>query len=64
MKVDKQGNLYCTGPGGVWIFTPEGKHLGTIQPEEIPANVAWGDEDGKNALHDRANRPLPNQVER
>ena len=47
MKVDKQGNLYCTGPGGVWIFTPEGKHLGTIQPAEIPANVAWGDADGK-----------------
>jgi gluconolactonase len=40
------GNLYGTGPGGVWIFSPEGKHLGTIQPEEVPANVGWGD-DGK-----------------
>ena len=46
LKVDKQGNIYAAGPGGVWIFTPEGKHLGTIQPEEVPANVAWGD-DGK-----------------
>jgi gluconolactonase len=46
LKVDKQGNIYATGPGGVWIFNPEGKHLGTIQPEEVPANVAWGD-DGK-----------------
>ena len=47
MKVDSAGNLYCTGPGGVLIFTPEGKHLGTIQPAEQPANVAWGDADGK-----------------
>lgn len=46
LKLDKNGNLYATGPGGVWIFTPDGKHLGTIQPEEVPANVAWGD-DGK-----------------
>ena len=46
LKLDKQGNLYCTGPGGVWIFTPDGTHLGTIRPEQVPANVAWGD-DGK-----------------
>jgi gluconolactonase len=46
LKLDKQGNLYATGPGGVWIFTPEGTHLGSIQPQEVPANVAWGD-DGK-----------------
>jgi len=42
LKVDKQGNVYCTGPGGVWIFNPEGGHLGTIQPDEVPANVGWG----------------------
>ena len=47
MKVDSEGNLYCTGPGGVMIFTPEGQHLGTIQPAEQPSNVAWGDADGK-----------------
>ena len=47
MKVDVNGNLYCTGPGGIWIFSPEGKHLGTIQPPEVPANCAWGDADGK-----------------
>ncbi|MEX2301638.1 MAG: SMP-30/gluconolactonase/LRE family protein [Bryobacterales bacterium] len=47
LKLDKRGNLYCTGPGGVWIFAPDGKHLGTIQPEQVPANVAWGD-DGKS----------------
>ena len=47
LKVDSQGNVYCTGPGGVWIFSPEGKHLGTIQPAEVPANCHWGDADAK-----------------
>ena len=47
MKIDQKGNLYCTGPGGVWIFSPAGKHLGTIQPPETPANLAWGDADGR-----------------
>ena len=47
LKLDAKGNLYCTGPGGVWIFSPEGKHLGSIQPPETPANVGWGDADGK-----------------
>ena len=44
MKVDVNGNLFATGPGGVWIFSPEGDHLGTIKPDEVPANVAWGDD--------------------
>jgi gluconolactonase len=47
MKVDAQGNVYGTGPGGIWIFSPEGKHLGTIKPTEVPANCNWGD-DGKS----------------
>jgi gluconolactonase len=47
MKVDQKGNVYGTGPGGVWVFSPEGKHLGTIKPPETPANCAWGDADGK-----------------
>jgi gluconolactonase len=46
LKVDSQGNVYATGPGGVWIFAPDGKHLGTIKPTEVPANCGWGD-DGK-----------------
>jgi gluconolactonase len=46
MKVDVQGNVYVTGPGGVWVFSPEGKHLGTIKPPETPANCGWA-EDGK-----------------
>jgi gluconolactonase len=46
MKIDAEGNLWATGPGGIWVFTPGGKHLGTIKPPEQPANCAWGD-DGK-----------------
>ena len=45
-KGDAQGNVYTTGPGGVWVLSPAGKHLGTIKPPETPANCAWG-EDGK-----------------
>ena len=42
-----KGNLYGAGPGGVWIISPEGKHLGTIKVPEPVSNVAWGDKDGK-----------------
>ena len=47
MKVDEKGNLYSTGPGGIWIMSPAGKHLGTIAFPEVPANLAFGDADGK-----------------
>ena len=43
MKVDCLGNLWCTGPGGVWVFSPDGEHLGSLRvPERQTANVAWG----------------------
>ena len=44
MKVDRAGNLFATGPGGVWIIAPDGTHLGTISTSEVTANVAWGDD--------------------
>ena len=47
LKVDQQGNLYVSGPGGIWILSAEGQHLGTIKPPRLPTNFAWGDEDGK-----------------
>ena len=47
MKVDARGNLYVSGPGGVWVISDEGRHLGTIQLPELPANFAWGDADGR-----------------
>lgn len=42
MKVDLRGNLYVTGPDGIWIWSPEGEHVGTILMPEQPANLAWG----------------------
>jgi gluconolactonase len=47
LKVDQLGHLYASGPGGIWILTSEGKHLGTIKAPQLPANMAWGDADGK-----------------
>lgn len=47
IKVDRQGNLYVSGPGGLWIISSEAKHLGTIIPPKHPHNLAWGDDDGK-----------------
>ena len=47
MKVDVEGNLYVTGPGGTWVISPTGEHLGTIITPELPANCAFGDRDNK-----------------
>lgn len=44
MKIDQQGNLWATGPGGVLIITPQGKHLGTIRTGVPTGNCAWGDD--------------------
>jgi len=44
MKVDLAGNVYATGPGGVWVIAPDGTHLGTIRPSEALTNVGWGDD--------------------
>ncbi|HLO00515.1 MAG TPA: SMP-30/gluconolactonase/LRE family protein [Pyrinomonadaceae bacterium] len=47
IKVDQKGNLYVSGPGGLWVISPAGKHLGTIVTPRHPHNMAWGDTDGK-----------------
>ena len=47
MKVDKTGNVYSTGPGGIWIMSPDGKHIGTILTPQRLTNLAFGDADGK-----------------
>ncbi len=47
VKVDREGNVYAAGPGGIWIVAPDGTHLGTISAPETPANIAWGDEDAR-----------------
>ncbi len=50
LKVDRRGNLYVSGPGGIWVISAAGKHLGTLRFPELPANFAWGDED-RRALY-------------
>ena len=46
MKTDRDGNVWATGPGGVHIFSPEGRRLGRIDPGEATSNCAWGDDGG------------------
>jgi len=45
MKCDEHGNIWVTGPSGVWVITPEGEHLGTIEVPENTSNLAWGGPD-------------------
>jgi gluconolactonase len=47
LKVDLAGNVYACGPGGIWVISPHGEHLGTLRLPEAPHNLAWGDEDGR-----------------
>lgn len=45
IKVDRAGNVFVSGPGGLWVFSSTGKHLGTLRGPEHPHNMAWGDAD-------------------
>ncbi|MDX1429328.1 MAG: SMP-30/gluconolactonase/LRE family protein, partial [Rhodothermales bacterium] len=47
VKVDQEGNVYVSGPGGLWVLSPTGRHLGTILTAKHVHNMAWGDEDGR-----------------
>jgi gluconolactonase len=47
LKVDSRGHVFVSGPGGLWIYAPDGRHLGTIRLPELAANMAWGDGDGR-----------------
>jgi SMP-30/Gluconolactonase/LRE-like region len=47
IKVDTAGHVYVCGPGGIWVLSPDGEHLGTLRLPESPHNVAWGDEDAR-----------------
>jgi len=48
MKLDEHGNVYVTGPAGVWIFGTDGEHLGTIEVPESVGNINWGDDDWRS----------------
>jgi gluconolactonase len=45
MKIDSLGNIYCTGPGGVQVLTPDGDCLGVIETPEVATNLTFGDDD-------------------
>jgi gluconolactonase len=45
MKVDAEGRVFCTGPGGTWVFDSQGNHIGIIRTPEVPANLVFGGED-------------------
>lgn len=47
IKVDVEGHVYVSGPGGLWVLAADGRHLGTIIGPKHPHNMAWGDEDGR-----------------
>jgi sugar lactone lactonase YvrE len=48
LKVDRKGNIFTTGPGGIWVYAPDGKLLGIVDTPEVPANCGWGGPDGKD----------------
>ena len=45
MKCDEQGNIWVTGPGGVWVFDADARHLGVVEIDEVVANLHWGGPD-------------------
>jgi gluconolactonase len=45
LKIDRDGNVYCCGPGGLHVFSPEAELLGVILMPEVAANFTWGDDD-------------------
>ncbi len=48
LKIDANGRIYCTGPGGIWVWLPDGMKVGVIKLPELPANLNWGDEDRRS----------------
>lgn len=48
LKVDARGNLFVSGPGGIWVISPNAKHLGTITLPELAANFTFGDDDARS----------------
>lgn len=57
MKVDAAGRVYCTGPGGCWVFAPDGALIGVIELPEYPANCGWGGE-GNRTMYFTANTSI------
>jgi gluconolactonase len=45
MECDEHGNIWLTGPGGVWVITQDGEHLGTVPVPEVVGSLCWGGDD-------------------
>ncbi len=63
IKVDQHGNLYVCGPGGIWMISAEGKHLGTIMAPKTSAQHRLGRRRRQDALHHRAGHSLSHAIE-
>src|SRR6516165_6005712 len=63
MKVDQEGNLYLSGPGGLWVISPEGKHLGTNHRSGASSQHGLGRRRRQNPLLVRENRSLSNSIQ-
>jgi len=57
IKIDTRENLFVTGPAGIWVWNPEGHHIGTVVLPEQPANLAWGDA-ANNTLYITASKSI------
>ena len=58
MKCDERGNIWVTGPGGVWVISAEAEHLGVINVPENTGNLTWGGDDWHTAVHPELDVPL------
>ena len=47
IEVDREGNLFVCGPGGIWVLSPAGEQLGLLKLPQAPHNLTWGDDDGR-----------------
>ena len=59
MKCDERGNIWVTGPGGVWVISAAAEHLGVVEVPENVGNLNWGGADWKDALHPELDVAVP-----
>jgi gluconolactonase len=62
LKIDSQGNVFTTGPGGILVVSPEGKHLGTFATGQGTANVAFGEDGSRLSFRQSGSFALPARV--
>ena len=63
MKLDERGNVWVTGPGGVCVFDPDGKHIGTVEVPENVGNINWGGPDWNQLFIPATTLDVPHPVQ-